>query len=82
MSLQEKVPTSKIWTNSPVASVEWGVATLSSPSCCRVMLESGQIIEADHVVFTPSLGVLKATHLQTFVPQLPLRKTQAIEVSA
>lgn len=77
--LKEKVPASKIWTNSPVVSVEWGTATPSSPSCCRIRLESGRIIEADHVVYTPSLGVLKATHLQTFTPQLPMKKAQAIE---
>jgi spermine oxidase len=34
---------------------------------------------ADHVIFTGSLGVLKATHRQLFTPELPTKKQEAIE---
>lgn len=35
---------------------------------------------ADHVIFTPSLGVLKANHEQLFDPPLPEKKISTIKV--
>lgn len=46
-----------------------------------VSILGGSQIEADHVIFTPSLGVLKANHSTLFTPGLPAQKQLAIEVS-
>jgi len=34
---------------------------------------------ADHIIFTPSVGVLKARHQTLFTPNLPAHKIKAIE---
>lgn len=39
----------------------------------------GSSYEADHVIITPSVGVLKATHERLFSPPLPDQKVDAIE---
>ncbi|CAN0042255.1 unnamed protein product, partial [Scytosiphon promiscuus] len=51
----------------------------SSPRgyCCRVTSTDGKVVEADAVVVTLPLGVLKA-RVVDFVPSLPERKAQAI----
>jgi spermine oxidase len=38
-------------------------------------------ITADHVIFTPSLGVLKKNHQTLFDPPLPPWKVKAIDLS-
>lgn len=40
---------------------------------------SGEIIEADHVICTVSLGVLKENHQKMFEPALPVEKLRAIQ---
>ncbi|XP_020809675.1 spermine oxidase [Drosophila serrata] len=40
---------------------------------------NGEIVTADHVICTVSLGVLKEKHEKLFVPALPLAKVRAIE---
>jgi protoporphyrinogen oxidase len=42
-----------------------------------VICDSGEIVQADAVVVTASLGVLKSGMI-TFDPELPVRKTDAI----
>ena len=44
----------------------------------RVFCEDGEIFEADHIVLTTSLGVLKDNAV-TFDPPLPIRKMEAIK---
>lgn len=39
----------------------------------------GSVFEADHVICTVSLGVLKQNHLNLFHPYLPPKKVNAIE---
>lgn len=56
------------------------VKTISSwSSSVTVTTTNGTTFTADHVIFTPSLGVLKATHDALFHPELPQEKVLAIE---
>ncbi|CAL4063535.1 unnamed protein product, partial [Meganyctiphanes norvegica] len=78
-NLKENV-TNKICYNSPVQSIEWNVKRSgSSSSLCCVTLQSGEVIMANYVIYTPSLNVLKATARKLFVPSLPHKKLEAIE---
>ncbi|KAL1501749.1 hypothetical protein ABEB36_007021 [Hypothenemus hampei] len=43
-----------------------------------VITVDGETHEADHIIFTPFLGVLKANHLELFDPDLPEDKVDAI----
>lgn len=45
-----------------------------------VTTKNNRKFEADHVIVTVSLGVLKAQHKKLFNPQLPSEKVDAIEV--
>ncbi|XP_015127792.1 spermine oxidase [Diachasma alloeum] len=45
----------------------------------RVTSADGEEYTADHVIFTASLGVLKADHEKLFEPQLPEKNKKAIE---
>ncbi|CAG9766300.1 unnamed protein product [Ceutorhynchus assimilis] len=44
-----------------------------------VTTTDGSKYEADHVIFTPSVGVLKANHQELFMPALPTDKISAIK---
>lgn len=61
--------------------IEWGSDVLLARPGCKVTLTSGSRIEADHVIFTPCIGVLKALASEMFRPPLPDKKIKAIEVS-
>ncbi|XP_055916915.1 spermine oxidase isoform X2 [Eupeodes corollae] len=45
----------------------------------QIKCEDNKIVEADHVIVTVSLGVLKEKHSKLFDPKLPLQKVRAIE---
>lgn len=65
---------------SPVQHIERGSDVLSGRPGCKVTLTSGAVIEADHVIFTPCIGVLKVLASEMFSPPLPDKKLKAIEV--
>lgn len=65
--------------NSAVKTIDWH-GPLATSTSCDLTLWSGQVIRADHVVFTPSLAVLKAVAEEMFNPPLPIEKSRAIEV--
>lgn len=65
---------------SPVKHIERGSDVLSGRPGCKVTLTSGALIQADHVIFTPCIGVLKALAGEMFTPPLPDKKLKAIEV--
>ncbi|CAH1160234.1 unnamed protein product [Phaedon cochleariae] len=67
----------KILLNKEVTKVSW------SPTATKKRVEisclDGSIYIARHVIFTPSLGVLKERAEDLFVPRLPENKMAAIE---
>jgi hypothetical protein len=44
----------------------------------KLTTSTNDIIEADHIIFTCSAGVLKAEAERMFTPQLPEKKLNAI----
>ncbi|XP_050297058.1 spermine oxidase-like [Anthonomus grandis grandis] len=64
----------KILLSHKVANVSW-----QDGNKVKVVTENNTMFEADHVIFTPSLGVLKASHQHIFKPQLPEEKIEAIK---
>lgn len=46
----------------------------------QVITQDGKSYLADHVILTPSLGVLKADYNKLFNPPLPDNKINAIQV--
>lgn len=55
-------------------NIDW-----ESNSTVTVQCSDGEALVADQVIVTVSLGVLEASHLKLFTPQLPMEKQQAIE---
>ncbi|KAJ8963210.1 hypothetical protein NQ318_018676 [Aromia moschata] len=67
----------KIIFNKEVATVNWDQ---NSEGKVVVSCVDGSIFTADHVIFTPSIGVLKQRALSMFNPRLPINKLEAIDV--
>lgn len=65
----------RIQFNARVQNIEWQ----TSSGDVRIRLWNGELIDADHVVCTISLGVLKENHKEMFTPALPLAKCRAID---
>ncbi|XP_011183904.2 spermine oxidase [Zeugodacus cucurbitae] len=61
--------------NARVEHIDWQ----SSKGDIRLRLWNGELILADHVICTVSLGVLKDIHQKLFTPTLPLAKCRAID---
>ncbi|XP_015111728.1 protein anon-37Cs [Diachasma alloeum] len=72
---EEELPVmNKTLLNKKVLKIEAGV---DGP--VNVKTSDGNEYTADYVIFTPSLGVLKANHKSLFEPNLPPNKINAIE---
>lgn len=67
----------RIHLNSPVTLVNWN---RDNPRKKVQVTSNGQTYEADLVLVTCSLGVLKEKADKLFVPPLPEKKTKAIKV--
>lgn len=65
----------RVLLNHRVKNINW----LPSNQNVKITCFNGQIITADHVICTTSLGVLKENHSTLFSPALPRQKIQAIE---
>ncbi|XP_036336586.1 spermine oxidase-like [Rhagoletis pomonella] len=65
----------RIQYNARVQSIEWQ----KSSGEVHIRLWNGELIEADHVICTVSLGVLQECHKQMFTPALPPAKYRAID---
>jgi len=64
-----------IFRNTEVTNIRYSTQQTN----VTVTTRDGQSYDADHVVFTGSLGVLKANHLQLFTPPVSAKKESAIE---
>ncbi|KAF5890706.1 spermine oxidase-like, partial [Clarias magur] len=80
------IPSGTILTNTAVKSIHWDLETNPNGKegkepnhPVRVICENDQIIEADHVIVTVSLGVLKQQARTMFEPALPKPKLDAIK---
>ena len=61
--------------NTTVTSIHWG-----SSSRVRIVMSNERLVEADHVILTVSLGVLKSGVAGgLFSPPLPARKQEAVD---
>ena len=74
-SLSESVPSALFQMNKKVVSVKWNHD--HDNSAVLVKCSDGSCYEADHVIITVSLGVLKASR-ELFQPCLPSSKCEAI----
>lgn len=63
----------KIVLNKEVREISWNQEPI------KITCSDGSIYDADHVILTVSLGVLKENYQKLFVPQLPVLKQQAIQ---
>lgn len=64
----------KIFLDKQVAKISWG----NTNTTVLVQCLDNATVEVDHVIFTASLGVLKASHGSLFEPALPAEKIEAI----
>ncbi|CAG0891656.1 unnamed protein product [Darwinula stevensoni] len=69
--LRSLIPGNKLRLSTEVCEVAWSERPL------KVHCASGEVIEADHVIVTVSLGILKSRP-DLFFPRLPESKTEAI----
>ncbi|XP_017325295.1 spermine oxidase [Ictalurus punctatus] len=80
--LLKALPSGTILSNTAVKSIQWdsqGNKAKEEKHPVRVICENDQIIQADHVIVTVSLGVLKQQARTMFEPDLPKSKLDAIE---
>ncbi|KAL7882001.1 hypothetical protein AOLI_G00088500 [Acnodon oligacanthus] len=81
--LLKRLPSGMILNSKPVKSIHWDVkeksqgTEMSHP--VKVICENDEVFEADHVIVTVSLGVLKQQAVTMFEPALPESKLDAIE---
>ncbi|XP_065360197.1 spermine oxidase [Calliphora vicina] len=64
----------RILLNHRVKNIDW-----LQENQIKIHCFNGQVITADHVICTTSLGVLKHNHSTLFTPSLPRQKITAIE---
>lgn len=81
--LLKDLPLGTVQCSAPVKSIQWDLVKKGSGEDQRypvkVVCENGQSFEADHVIVTVSLGVLKDKATTMFEPSLPEKKLSAIE---
>lgn len=60
-----------------MTNIKW--YPLEKDTKIEIKCGDGSKYEADHVIFTPSVGVLKSRYAELFTPNLPAEKIKAIE---
>ncbi|TSK92915.1 Spermine oxidase [Bagarius yarrelli] len=81
-ALLRALPSGIILGNTEVKRVQWnpqGIEGNGPNRAVQVICETDEIIDADHVIVTVSLGVLKKQARTMFEPALPKSKLDAIE---
>ncbi|XP_068149217.1 spermine oxidase-like [Drosophila tropicalis] len=68
------VLTGRVLLNRRISQIDW-----VKDDKLTLRLWNGEILQADHVICTVSLGVLKEQHAELFVPRLPEAKVRAIK---
>ena len=68
------IPYSKILLESPVSRIDY-----TDTDDIQILIQNGTVISADVVIFTGSLGILKAKGRDLFEPTLPDDKLKAID---
>nr|7OXL_A Chain A, Spermine oxidase,Spermine oxidase,Spermine oxidase [Homo sapiens]7OY0_A Chain A, Spermine oxidase,Spermine oxidase,Spermine oxidase [Homo sapiens] len=76
--LAEGIPAHVIQLGKPVRCIHWDQASGSGSGSVVVECEDCELIPADHVIVTVSLGVLKRQYTSFFRPGLPTEKVAAI----
>lgn len=66
----------RIQLNKEVTEIDY---TNADKGDIKVKCSDNSVYEASHVIFTASLGVLKAQHKTLFKPELPAFKVNSIE---
>ena len=69
---------SKVQLNKKVTNIKYNTNDVNSKAV--ITCNDGSTYEAKHVIFTPSLGVLKKYHESLFTPALPEQKVLAIKL--
>ncbi|KAI4878710.1 hypothetical protein NFI96_013480 [Prochilodus magdalenae] len=80
--LLKRLPPGTIQSSKPVKRIQWdlkGTGSTVKSHPVKVICENDEIFEADHVIVTVSLGVLKQRAATMFEPALPKSKMDAIE---
>ncbi|XP_057191332.1 spermine oxidase-like [Triplophysa rosa] len=79
--LLKDLPTGTIQCNAEVKTIQWDLIKEgeSEEHPVRITCENGQSYDADHVIVTASLGVLKDKADTMFEPSLPESKLNAIQ---
>ncbi|KAG9271626.1 spermine oxidase-like [Astyanax mexicanus] len=78
--LMKDLPSGIILNNKAVKSIQWDLKPQGgSNHPVKLICEDDEIFEADHVIVTVSLGVLKQKAATMFEPSLPQSKLTAIE---
>ena len=67
-----------ILTNTEVVLIDW----TNDDNVVKVHCDNCRVFEADYVIVTVSLGVLKQHHKTLFSPQLPEEKVSAVDSMA
>lgn len=82
-ALQTQFDIKCIHFNHAVMQVDWTTNYEEPSQKChnpvKVLCSNGEAFEADHVILTVSLGVLKENALSLFNPPLPVEKISAIQ---
>ncbi|XP_050439149.1 uncharacterized protein LOC126844783 [Adelges cooleyi] len=76
--LLREIPAESVHYNKQVDTVSWGTQVPTSPRAL-LMCHDTSAYEADYVLVTVPLGVLKSTADTMFCPSLPSSKTEAIK---
>ena len=78
--MANKLCSNAILFNHLVKLIDWsGGEKEKGLAPVKIICENGQVFEADHVIITVSLGVLKESHQNLFNPPLPLEKVDSIQ---